>query len=38
MERQTNWNVSFPARKSGSLLLVRAEEREESRGSLLGRG
>lgn len=28
MKRQTNWNVSFPVCKSGSLLLGREERRE----------
>lgn len=28
MERQTNWKVSFPACKSGSLLLARAAAEE----------
>lgn len=31
MKRQTNWNVSFPACKSGSLLLGRERKGERGR-------
>lgn len=31
MKRQTNWNVWFPARKSGSLLLGRERRGERGR-------